>query len=82
MTRLAIVDLQDGHQPMSSIDEDLWIVFNGEIYNSDNLRADLKKLGHSFKTHHSDTEALIYMYRQFGRSMVQYLNGMFAFVLT
>ena len=81
MTRLAIVDLQDGHQPMSSIDEDLWIVFNGEIYNSDKLRADLKKLGHSFKTHHSDTEALIYMYRQYGRSMVQYLNGMFAFAI-
>src|SRR6185503_20937961 len=81
MTRLAIVDIQDGHQPMSSIDKDLWIVFNGEIYNSDKLRADLKKLGHSFRTHHSDTEALIYLYRQYGRSMVQYLNGMFAFAI-
>src|SRR4030095_5391408 len=81
MTRLAIVDIQDGHQPMSSNDEDLWIVFNGEIYNSEKLLADLKKLGHSFKTHHSDTEALIYMYRQYGKSMVQYLNGMFAFAI-
>ena len=42
MTRLAIVDIQDGHQPMSSIDEDIWIVFNGEIYNSDKLRSYLK----------------------------------------
>ena len=81
MTRLAIVDIQDGHQPMSSNDEDLWIVFNGEIYNSEKLRADLKKLGHNFKTHHSDTEALIYMYKQYGTSMLQHLNGMFAFVI-
>ena len=81
MTRLAIVDIQDGHQPMSSEDENLWIVFNGEIYNSAKLRADLKTLGHNFKTHHSDTEALIYMYRQYGKSMLQYLNGMFAFAL-
>jgi len=81
MTRLAIVDIQDGHQPMSSIDEDIWIVFNGEIYNSEKLRADLKNLGHTFKTHHSDTEALIYMYRQYGRSMLKHLNGMFAFAI-
>ena len=81
MTRLAIVDIQDGHQPMSSYDEDIWIVFNGEIYNSEKLRADLKKMGHNFKTHHSDTEALIYMYKQYGTSMLQHLNGMFAFVI-
>jgi len=81
MTRLAIVDIQDGHQPMSSYDENLWIVFNGEIYNSEKLRAVLKKLGHQFKTHHSDTEALLYMYKQYGKSMLQYLNGMFAFVI-
>jgi len=78
---LAIVDIQDGHQPMSSHDEDIWIVFNGEIYNSEKLRADLKKRGHNFKTHHSDTEALIYMYKQYGTSMLQHLNGMFAFVI-
>jgi len=81
MTRLAIVDIQDGHQPMSSHDEDIWIVFNGEIYNSEKLRADLEKFGHNFKTHHSDTEALIYMYKQYGTSMLQYLNGMFAFMI-
>jgi asparagine synthase (glutamine-hydrolysing) len=81
MTRLSIVDIQDGHQPMSSYDEDLWIVFNGEIYNSGKLRDDLKKAGYTFKTHHSDTEALIYMYKEYGRSMVKYLNGMFAFVI-
>ncbi|HEU4859785.1 MAG TPA: asparagine synthase (glutamine-hydrolyzing) [Chitinophagaceae bacterium] len=81
MTRLSIVDIQDGHQPMSNYSEDLWIVFNGEIYNSGKLRDDLKKSGHTFRTHHSDTEALIYMYKEYGRSMVKYLNGMFAFVI-
>jgi asparagine synthase (glutamine-hydrolysing) len=81
MTRLSIVDIQDGHQPMCNNEETIWIVFNGEIYNSGELREELMKLGYSFKTDHSDTETLIYMYQHYGTSMLNRLNGMFAFAI-
>jgi asparagine synthase (glutamine-hydrolysing) len=81
MSRLSIVDIKDGHQPMSNHDESLYIVFNGEIFNSNELRAELLKKGYTFKTDHSDTEVLIYMYQHYGEEMLPYLNGMFAFVI-
>jgi asparagine synthase (glutamine-hydrolysing) len=81
MRRLSIVDINEGHQPMSSIDGSLWIVFNGEIFNAPDLRKELVSKGYTFKTHHSDTEVLIYMYKQYGKAMLSYLNGMFAFVI-
>lgn len=76
--RLAIIDLVTGHQPMSNEDESIWITFNGEIYNHLDLRNDLEKRGHIFKTN-SDTEVIIHLYEEYGTELVQYLRGMFAF---
>src|SRR5687767_13592355 len=56
MRRLSILDLEGGHQPMSNTDGTVWIVFNGEIYNSPGLRAGLEAQGHRFHTRNSDTE--------------------------
>ncbi|HSD74332.1 MAG TPA: asparagine synthase (glutamine-hydrolyzing) [Steroidobacteraceae bacterium] len=76
--RLSIIDLSSGHQPMTV--EDVTVVFNGEIYNYVELREELKRLGHSFRTT-SDTEVLLRCYLQYGDRFVERLNGMFAFVL-
>ena len=81
MRRLSIIDVQGGHQPMSNKEKDIWIVFNGEIFNAPQLRSKLERIGCQFKTHHSDTEVLIFLYEHFGEEMVAMLNGMFAFVL-
>lgn len=79
--RLAIQDLSPaGHQPLCSEDQDLWITFNGEIYNHVELRAELEKLGHRFFTH-TDTEVILAAYRQWGKSCLHKLNGMWAFVI-
>lgn len=80
-TRLAILDLADGAQPMATADEQLVVVFNGEIYNFTELRAELQKHGHVFKTHHSDTEILLHGWRQWGKELPSKLSGMWAFVL-
>lgn len=79
--RLAIVDLADGHQPMSTSDGALTVIFNGEIYNHGELRAELKAYGHVFQTDHSDTEVLLHGYRQWGAALPTRLNGMWAFAL-
>ena len=79
--RLSIVDLATGQQPMISVDENIVIIFNGEIYNHEDLRTELVKKGHSFKTDHSDTETLINSYIQWGPDFVSRLNGMWAFVI-
>lgn len=79
--RLAILDQAGGHQPMATGDGRLVVVFNGEIYNFRELRAELERLGHHFRSDHSDTEVLLYAYRQWGDEMVNHLSGMFAFVL-
>ena len=79
--RLAIVDLANGHQPMTTPDGRLVTVFNGEIYNHRELRAELQKRGHRFQTDHSDTETILLGYREWGSKVVERLNGMWAFAI-
>jgi len=81
MRRLSIIDLEGGQQPMSSADGNIWIVFNGEIFNAPELRQELADNGYAFRTDHSDTEVLIYLYAKYGTDMLRHLNGMFAFVI-
>lgn len=76
--RLSILDLQGGHQPMCNEEGTVWIVYNGETFNARDLREDLKKAGHRFRTH-SDTEVLIHAYEQWEVDMLPRLRGMFAF---
>ncbi|MDP5275649.1 asparagine synthase (glutamine-hydrolyzing) [Chengkuizengella axinellae] len=78
--RLSIIDLKEGHQPLSNEDESVWIIFNGEIYNYKQLRKDLKERGHQFKTN-TDTEVIVHLYEEYGEGCVHYLRGMFAFVI-
>ncbi|MGD0466148.1 MAG: asparagine synthase (glutamine-hydrolyzing) [Gammaproteobacteria bacterium] len=79
--RLAIVDLSiDGHQPMSSDDGRYWVTYNGEIYNYLEIRKELEKLGHHFRTK-TDTEVLLKSYLEWGEDCLNNFNGMFAFVI-
>ena len=79
--RLSILDISSaGHQPMSDLSNNIWISYNGEIYNFRELREDLKKLGHHFKSG-TDTEVIIYAYIEWGIECVKKFNGMFAFSL-
>ena len=79
--RLSIIDTsKNGHQPMHSSDKRYSIIFNGEIYNHNEFRAELKAKGFNFKST-SDTEVLLYMYMTYGASMLHRLNGMFAFAI-
>ncbi len=80
MQRLSVIDLSSGHQPIFNENKTIAIVFNGEIYNYQELRNDLKSKGHIFTTY-SDTEALVHLYEQLGTDMVNKLNGMFAFAI-
>ena len=77
MTRLSIIDLAGGRQPISNEDDTLWVVFNGEIYNYVELRQELASRGHRFKTA-SDTETLLHAYEEYGEQFLHKLNGMFA----
>ncbi|OAI44840.1 asparagine synthetase B [Rhizomicrobium sp. SCGC AG-212-E05] len=79
--RLAIVDIASGDQPMWTADHQVGVVFNGEIYNHGELRAELVARGHRFLTDHSDTEVLLHGYREWGEGLPVRLNGMFAFVI-
>ncbi len=74
--RLSIIDLSGGHQPMADAEESVWLVFNGEIYNYKELRAELEGLGHKFRTN-SDTEVIIHGYKQWDTEVFNHLNGMF-----
>jgi asparagine synthase (glutamine-hydrolysing) len=80
MRRLSIIDLKSGQQPIHNHDRTAWIVFNGEIYNYRELRAQLEKFGHRFYTD-SDTEAIVHAYDQYGTDCPKYLRGMFAFAI-
>ena len=78
--RLSIIDLEDGQQPMESADGNLHIVFNGEIYDYKELRAELEAAGISFRTH-SDTEVLVNTIQQYGEKALDKLRGMFGFAV-
>jgi asparagine synthase (glutamine-hydrolysing) len=78
--RLSIVDLEGGHQPMTSEDGSVWLVCNGEIYNFPDLKEDLIRKGHRFKTR-SDNEVIIHLYEEYGEECVKKLRGMFSFAL-
>ena len=78
--RLSIIDLEGGTQPIFNENKDKVIIFNGEIYNFQELRKDLEKKGHKFTTK-SDTETIIHGYEEYGDKIVNKLRGMFAFVI-
>ena len=80
MRRLSIIDLKSGQQPIYNEDGTKIIVFNGEIYNYRELKAELESLGYRFKTN-SDTETIIYAYEEFGIECLKKLRGMFAFAI-
>jgi len=74
--RLSIIDLAGGHQPMSDAEKTVWVIFNGEIYNYRELRAELQSKGYQFRTN-SDTEVIIHGYKEWGTAVFSHLNGMF-----
>ncbi|MDD2720446.1 MAG: amidotransferase 1, exosortase A system-associated [Gallionella sp.] len=78
--RLSIIDLSSGQQPLFNEDGNVAVVFNGEIYNFQELMAELQRLGHVFHTH-SDTEVIVHAWEQWGANCVQHFRGMFAFAI-
>ena len=81
MVRLSILDDSGGHQPMFAINQRYCIIFNGEIFNSAELRILIEKKGYKLESNHSDTEVLPYLYHIYGFEMLNMLHGMFAFAL-
>lgn len=81
MRRLSIIDVTTGHQPIHNEDRSIWTVFNGEIYNFQELRKELEEKGHRFYTDHSDTEVVVHLYEEYGAGFVHRINGMFAIAL-
>src|ERR1051326_5864036 len=80
-TRLSILDLSTlGHQPMTDDEGRLWITYNGEIYNYRELRDELSSKGYRFRSG-TDTEVILYSYKQWGAECLERLNGMFAFAI-
>jgi len=78
--RLSIIDLSGGHQPMSNETGDVWIVFNGEIWNYQALRKELIEKGHAFRTN-SDTETIVHAYEEYGIDCIARLHGMFGLAI-
>lgn len=78
--RLSIIDLATGDQPISNEDGTVWCVFNGEIFNYVELREELRRAGHVFRTR-SDTETIVHAYEQYGDRFVDHLNGQFAIAI-
>ncbi len=79
-SRLSIIDLQTGQQPLSSADRQCWITYNGEVFNYIELRQELEQKGHVFQTQ-SDTEVIVYAYLEWGTRCVERFNGQFALVI-
>jgi asparagine synthase (glutamine-hydrolysing) len=80
MRRLSIIDLHTGQQPISNEMGNVWVVYNGEIYNFRHVRSELEQRGHIFKTQ-TDTEVIVHAYEEYGDECVKYFNGMFAIAL-
>lgn len=80
MRRLSIIDIAGGKQPIYNEDESIVTIYNGEIYNYQAIKQDLKAKGHTFKTN-SDTEILVHLYEEYGKKLLEHLNGMFAFAV-
>jgi asparagine synthase (glutamine-hydrolysing) len=80
VTRLSIIDLDDGHQPLSNEDGTVWVAFNGEIYNFNALRKHLMERGHTLRTR-SDTEVLVHLYEDYGIDFPHALEGMYALAI-
>ena len=80
MRRLSIIDLNTGQQPITNETKDIWVVYNGEIYNFKSVRAELIRRGHKFNTQ-TDTEVIVHAYEEYGENCVEHLNGMFAIAL-
>src|SRR6516162_7538542 len=80
MRRLSIIDLAGGHQPIFNEDHSILVVFNGEIYNYQELKTRLQERGHRFRTN-SDTETIVHAYEEYGDECVNHLRGMFSFAL-
>jgi asparagine synthase (glutamine-hydrolysing) len=78
--RLSIIDLEGGHQPLSNEDGSIWIVFNGEVYNFEELNRRYLSSGHTFQTR-SDTETIVHLYEELGEACFAELRGMFALAL-
>ncbi|HMG66138.1 MAG TPA: asparagine synthase (glutamine-hydrolyzing), partial [Chitinophagaceae bacterium] len=78
--RLSIIDLSTGHQPLANHNDSIYIVFNGEIYNYQEHRENLKQKGYVFRTT-TDTEVILHLYEEYGVDCLQYLRGMFAFAI-
>ncbi len=80
MRRLSIIDLETGHQPIFNEDKSICIVLNGEIYNFQELRFNLEKIGHNFHTK-TDVETVVHLYEDYQEKCVEHLRGMFAFAI-
>jgi asparagine synthase (glutamine-hydrolysing) len=80
MRRLSIIDVAGGHQPIPNEDENIWVVCNGEIYNFRELREQLNRRGHTFRTG-SDCEVIVHLYEEYGDDCVVHLDGMYGFAL-
>ena len=78
--RLSIIDVTGGHQPLANEVGSLWIVYNGEIYNFQEIRKTLEAKGHRFTTR-SDTEVILHAFEEYGEACVHLFRGMFAFAL-
>src|SRR5579871_4935456 len=78
--RLSIIDLVSGSQPMTNEDGQVWITYNGELYNFSELRTELKSAGHTFRTS-SDTEVIVHAWEEWGERCVERFRGMFAFAI-
>jgi asparagine synthase (glutamine-hydrolysing) len=78
--RLSVIDLAGGHQPVFNEDKTICVVYNGEVYNFQELRQELESRGHRFHSH-TDTEVIVHLYEEMGRDCVQKLRGMFAFAI-